>query len=122
MGLYIDRRLVSSLRFQIGSLATPNFSSLELPHFSRELQRYGRRSVMADKAAMTPSIKTSNLSKPEKVACPKCVASVMFCRSDKPHIDECGFESYSLKCRACGSMLVGIIDPADDALLLTVCS
>ena len=79
--------------------------------------------VMSEKAAMTPSIKTSNLSKPEKVACPKCDASLMFYRSDKPHIDQCGFESYSLKCRACGSMLVGIIDPADStALLLTVCS
>ena len=33
MGLYIERRLVSSLRLQIGSAATPNFSSLELfPH------------------------------------------------------------------------------------------
>jgi hypothetical protein len=30
IGLCIDRRLVSSLRLQIGSLATPNFSSLEL--------------------------------------------------------------------------------------------
>lgn len=30
MGLCIDRRLVSSLRLQIGSAATPNFSSLEL--------------------------------------------------------------------------------------------
>ena len=33
MGLYIERRLVSSLRLQIGSATTPNFSSLELfPH------------------------------------------------------------------------------------------
>ena len=78
--------------------------------------------MMSQKLAMTPTIKTSNLSKPEKVACPKCDASLVFYRSDKPHIDECGFESYSLKCRACGSALVGIIDPADDALLLTVCS
>ena len=77
---------------------------------------------MSRKLAMTPTIKTSNLSKPEKVACPKCDASLVFYRSDDPHIDECGFESYSLKCRACGSALVGIIDPADDALLLTVCS
>jgi hypothetical protein len=77
---------------------------------------------MTEKTAMTRSIKTSNLSKPEKVACPKCDASLVFYRSDDPHIDECGFESYSLKCRACGSMLVGIIDPADDALRLTVCS
>ena len=77
---------------------------------------------MTEKAAMTSSIKTSNFSKPEKVACPKCDASLMFYRSDKPHIDECGFESYSLKCRACGSMLVGIIDPADDTLLRTISS
>jgi hypothetical protein len=75
---------------------------------------------MTEKAAMTPSIKTSNLSKPEKVACPNCDASVTFYRSNKPHIDDCGFESYGLKCRACGSMLVGIIDPADDKLLLTI--
>jgi hypothetical protein len=33
MGLYVDRRLVSSLRLQVGSATTPNFSSLELfPH------------------------------------------------------------------------------------------
>ena len=77
---------------------------------------------MSRKLAMTPSIKTSNVSKSEKVACPKCDASLKFYRSDKPHIDECGFESYSLKCRACGSMLVGIIDPADDTLLVTISS
>jgi hypothetical protein len=77
---------------------------------------------MTEKLAMTPSIKTSNISKSEKVACPKCDASLRFYRSDKLHIDECGFESYSLRCRACGSMLVGIIDPADDKLLLTISS
>ena len=78
--------------------------------------------MMSKKLAMTPTIKTSNLSKPEKVACPKCDASLKFYRSDKPHIDECAFESYSFKCRACGSILVGIIDPADDKLLLTISS
>jgi hypothetical protein len=71
---------------------------------------------------MTPSIKTSDLSKPEKVACPECDGLLIFYRSDKPHIDQCGFESYSLKCRACGSTLVGIIDPADESLLLTISS
>ena len=75
---------------------------------------------MTKKSAMTPSIKTSNVSKPVKVTCPNCDASLQFYRSDKPHIDECGFESYSFKCSACGSMLAGIIDPADDALLLTI--
>ena len=74
--------------------------------------------VMSKKLAMTPTIKSSNLSKPEKVACPKCDASLIFYRSNKPHIDECGFESYSFKCRACRSMLVGIIDPADTRTIL----
>jgi hypothetical protein len=70
--------------------------------------------------ATMPSVKTSNVSKSAKVVCPKCDGSLKFDRSDKPHIDECGFQSYSFKCRACGSLLVGIIDPADDTLLLTI--
>jgi len=78
--------------------------------------------VASKEAAMTPTTKTSNLSKPEKVACPKCDASLIFYRSEQPHIDECGFESYSLTCRSCGSMLVGIIDPMDDTLLVTATS
>jgi RNase P subunit RPR2 len=77
---------------------------------------------MSRKLAMTPTIKTSNLSKPEKVVCPKCDGPLIFYRSEKPHIDECGFENYSLKCRTCGSSLVGIIDPFDDSLLLTISS
>jgi DNA-directed RNA polymerase subunit RPC12/RpoP len=77
---------------------------------------------MTENLAMTPSIRTSNVSKSEKVACPKCDASLKLYRSDKPHIDECGFESYAFKCSACGSMLVGIIDPIDDAVLLTTSS
>ena len=54
---------------------------------------------MTERAAMTPSIKTSNLSNPNTVACPKCDAKLKFTRSDYRHIDECGFESYSLKSR-----------------------
>jgi hypothetical protein len=77
---------------------------------------------MPKKLAVTPAIKTSNVLKLEKIACPKCDASLTFYRSDKPHIDECGFESYSLNCRGCGSTLVGIIDPVDDRLLLTISS
>ena len=40
MGLYIDHRLVSSLRLQIGSAATPNFPSLEFfPHVLEPILR-----------------------------------------------------------------------------------
>ena len=58
---------------------------------------------MSEKLVVAPAIKTSNVSKLEKAACPNCDASLKFYRSEKPHIDECGFESYSLKCSACGS-------------------
>jgi hypothetical protein len=77
---------------------------------------------MSKKLAMTPTIKTSNATKSEKVACPKCDASIKLYRSDRPYIDESGFECYSFKCWACGSMLIGIIDPADDTLLVTISS
>jgi hypothetical protein len=43
----------------------------------------------------------------------------MFRKSALPSIDSCGFESYSLACSACGAELAGIVDPSDDALLLT---
>jgi hypothetical protein len=77
---------------------------------------------MSGKSAAAPAIKTSNVTKLGKVACPKCSVSLKFYRSDKPHIDECGFESYSLNCMACGSTLVDVIDPVDDRLLLTISS
>ena len=52
-------------------------------------------------------------------ACPGCGAQLTFGRSATPLIDACGFESYRLACHACGAALAGIIDPADDALLLS---
>lgn len=52
--------------------------------------------------------------------CPHCRAGLMVMRSSLPPIDSCGFESYSLVCERCGTRLAGIVDPADDALLLTI--
>ena len=53
------------------------------------------------------------------VTCPKCSAEFEFRRSIRPHIDECGFESYELTCVTCSALLHGIIDPSDDKLLLS---
>jgi hypothetical protein len=53
--------------------------------------------------------------------CPKCHTRLNFRRSANPDIDSCGFESYRLDCPECGAALAGIIDPADDALLLSEC-
>jgi hypothetical protein len=51
--------------------------------------------------------------------CPKCRAILNFHRSTKPKIDSAGLESYQLHCQECGSALAGIIDPADDVLMLS---
>jgi hypothetical protein len=53
--------------------------------------------------------------------CPKCHTRLNFRRSANADIDSCGFESYRLDCPKCGAALAGIIDPADDALLLSEC-
>lgn len=53
------------------------------------------------------------------VACPQCSAQVPFHRSAAPHIDACGFESYNFDCQICRASLAGIVDPADDTLLVS---
>jgi transcription elongation factor Elf1 len=53
------------------------------------------------------------------VTCPRCAASFAFSRSAHPAIDASGFESYTFACGECGASLSGIVDPLDDALLIT---
>ena len=55
----------------------------------------------------------------QPVAWPSCGARFTFCRSENPAIDACGFESYTFACKECGASLSGIVDPLDDALLIT---
>jgi uncharacterized Zn finger protein len=55
-----------------------------------------------------------------EIECPQCKARSVFQRTAFPRIDSSGFECYSLKCQNCGAALVGIIDPFDDKLLLSV--
>ena len=49
---------------------------------------------------------------------PKLRAQLTFRRSRTPHIDSCGFESYSFTCSECAAPLGGVVDPRDDTLLL----
>lgn len=55
----------------------------------------------------------------DSVACPSCSRQLVFRRSEHPLIDACGFESYCFECEECGTLLAGIIDPADETLLLS---
>ena len=59
------------------------------------------------------------LPDPQSVACPKCDAQFTFRRIRDLQIDACGFESYKLQCRQCHAPLIGIIDPADNKLLVS---
>jgi hypothetical protein len=56
---------------------------------------------------------------PLLIKCPKCQARLTFHRALIPLMDSCGFESYSLECGACAVVFAGIIDPYDEALLLS---
>ena len=55
-----------------------------------------------------------------KVEYPNCKARILFRRVPIPHIDEQGFESYAFNCNFCRSCLVGVVDPCDGALLLSI--
>jgi len=61
----------------------------------------------------------TTVSAAQVIACPACSARLAFHRHSTPHIDACGFESYSLECTDCGAALAGIVDPFDDTLLLS---
>jgi hypothetical protein len=66
-----------------------------------------------------PSKKSSGAKASQSVVCPHCRLKFKFFRSTSPHIGACGFESYSFECERCDASLRGIVDPADDKLLLS---
>jgi hypothetical protein len=55
-----------------------------------------------------------------EIKCPRCNADSLFHGANFPRFDSSGFESYSTRCRRCRACLVGIIDPLDDKLLLSL--
>ena len=61
---------------------------------------------------------TDKATEARTVACPSCGAQLTFRRSSTPHIDSCGFESYSFACSECAAPLGGGVDPCDNTLLL----
>jgi hypothetical protein len=54
------------------------------------------------------------------VECPNCNGRILLRWARFPYIDEQGFESYAFNCDFCRSCLVGVIDPYDGALLLSI--
>lgn len=54
-----------------------------------------------------------------KSLCIVCGAQIVLQRHPVPQIDAYGFERYEVECVECETPLCGIIDPYDDALLLS---
>jgi hypothetical protein len=52
-------------------------------------------------------------------SCPNCGQRVI-CSEADVGFDSQGFESYQMDCRSCRAPLKGIVDPFDEALLLSV--
>jgi hypothetical protein len=52
--------------------------------------------------------------------CPICATEIALARSLSPEIDSCGFEKYAIGCGCCDGILDGIVDPIDDALLISL--
>jgi hypothetical protein len=84
----------------------------------REIEQYGDAS-MSHYRILPEGAEPGRAYSAQPVACPNCGVVFTFCRSDNPAIDACGFESYTFACKECGASLSGIVDPLDDALLIT---
>ena len=54
-----------------------------------------------------------------RAKCPSCNRFV-FCGVDASRFDCYGFEVYDFDCGFCRTPLIGVIDPSDEALLLSV--
>ncbi len=74
---------------------------------------------MSHSRPITGGDEPTKVASAQLIACPTCSARFTFYRSHAPHIDSCGFESYSLECKECGARLTGIIDPNNEKLLLS---
>jgi len=61
-----------------------------------------------------------NVSQFRQAECPQCKSRFSFRRTRPPHFDDEGFESYEFHCDHCGTSLVGVIDPYDGKLLLSI--
>jgi hypothetical protein len=55
----------------------------------------------------------------QTIVCPECVTQLTFSRNNTSRIDACGFETYSLDCPTCAARLECLVDPSDEALLLS---
>jgi hypothetical protein len=72
-----------------------------------------------ERATPRTEIPHCTASHEQTIACPHCLQHLTFSRTNPSFIDACGFETYGLDCPECAVRLEGLIDPRDEALLLS---
>jgi hypothetical protein len=66
-----------------------------------------------------PAPATDDSWKLRTIDCPRCAEPLAFRRNGGQRIDACGLESHRLDCRSCDAVLTGVVDPYDEALLVS---
>ena len=51
--------------------------------------------------------------------CPRCGSFLVLGSNRTSTFDRCGFETYRIVCKRCETLLIAVIDPADDAPLIS---
>jgi len=62
---------------------------------------------------------TGHVRRLRTIGCPRCADALVFSRDGKARFDACGFESYRLDCGSCDAVLTVVVDPYDEALLVS---
>jgi hypothetical protein len=61
-----------------------------------------------------------DVEEPEELQCPHCGRLFAFQRTSIPGLSASGLETYELECRQCGVGLVGVVDPRDEQIVLSI--
>jgi hypothetical protein len=70
--------------------------------------------------ASTDISRLRNVEEPKELQCPHCGQLFAFQRTSIPELSASGLETHELECRQCGMNLVGVVDPWDDQILLSL--
>ena len=65
------------------------------------------------------SQKVLTMSAGEGWRCPRCGSFLVLGSNRTSSFDGCGFETYRIVCKRCDTLLIAVIDPADDAPLIS---
>ena len=65
------------------------------------------------------SQKVLTMSAREGWWCPRCGSFLVLGSNRTSSFDRCGFETYRIVCKRCETLLIAVIDPADDAPLIS---